>query len=454
MASRSDIFRGKPAPGVARGRSERRTIDVLKFAASVAESTSMVFMRSAALVIAIGTVGLAAPAAVPAAAAAAPAAVALVPAAVSLAPATGRRLRGTPGQPNATVVGPDSVRITWAQSKPRAKGFDVRMATSTGGPWLTVTGCADIVRGTQCVATGLENGTPYYFQVQAVRGKRPGKVSAASDPVTLTCASGSSCVVGDTGPGGGTVFYAAATSFDAAGDTYLEFADAGDWLDWTNTQALASGGLVDPGLQWCGGSSPTNDTALGTGAANTARLVQCDGEQAAHAAQSYRGGGKSDWFLPSADEANLECQFAAGVASPAVDTKCAGSTSLRAGFAADLYWTSSSMNLTGLLNDLAAEGGIPVPCLTGQPALTAAVCASVLSNIAPALAQNFGPTLIVETHSAGAACTGNVAPVFQVPAALGLPPTEPTDGAGRYHCLRQVTRPIASPQVRPVRAFH
>ncbi len=375
-------------------------------------------------------------------------------AAVGPAPATGRRLKGTPGQPSGLVVGPGSVRLSWAQSKPRAKGFNVRMATSPEGPWLTVTGCADMVTGTECIATGLANDTPFYFQVQGVRGKRASKFSKTSDPVTLTCASGSSCVVGDTGPGGGTVFYAAATPFDAAGDMYLEFADAGDWFDWTNSQALASRGLVDPGLQWCGGSPPTNDTALGTGAANTTRLAECDGEEAAHAAQAYRGGGKADWFLPSADEANLECQFAAGVASPAVDTVCAGSTSPRAGFAADLYWTSSSMNLTGMLSDLAAEGGTLVPCLTGQPAITAAVCASILSNIAPALAQNFGPTLNNATHSAATACSGAIAPVFVVPAALGLPSTEPHDGSGRYHCIREVSAPTASPQVRPVRAFH
>jgi fibronectin type III domain protein len=402
----------------------------------------------AATVVA-GGVGLAALAAVPAAAAAA-----LAPAALRSAHATARGLKSTPGQPSGVVAGPGAVMLSWTPPKRRTTGYKVRMATSSDGPWAAVTGCADVVTATACVATGLANDTPYYFQVQAVRGKRAGKLSAASDPVTLTCASGSSCVVGDTGPGGGTVFFAAATPFDAAGDTYLELADAGDWVDWTDGQSLASRGLVDPGLQWCGSYSPANDTALGSGAANTARLAQCAGEEAAHAAQAYRGGGKADWFLPSADEANLECQFAAGVASPDVGTACAGGTSLRAGFAPDLYWTSSSMNLDGLLADLAAEGATLVPCLTGQPALTASICASILSNMAPALAQNFGPMLNIATNSAATACGGQVAPVFIVPAALGLPGTEPHDGSGRYHCLREVTRPTASPQVRPVRAFH
>ena len=41
----------------------------------------------------------------------------------------------------------------------------------------------------------------------------------------------------------------------------------------------------------------------------------------------------------------------------------------------------SGNNQTGIISGLAALGGTPVPCLTGQPALPAAVCAGILQNV-------------------------------------------------------------------------
>src|SRR5437016_11912193 len=38
-------------------------------------------------------------------------------------------------------------------------------------------------------------------------------------------------------------------------------------------------------------------------------------------------------------------------------------------------------NQQAIINGLAALGGTPVPCLTGQPALPAATCAGILQNI-------------------------------------------------------------------------
>ena len=38
-------------------------------------------------------------------------------------------------------------------------------------------------------------------------------------------------------------------------------------------------------------------------------------------------------------------------------------------------------NQQAIINGLAALGGTPVPCLTGQPALPAATCAGILTNI-------------------------------------------------------------------------
>ena len=130
--------------------------------------------------------------------------------------------------------------------------------------------------------------------------------SAAANPTvsnssSVGCATpGGNCAVGDTGPGGGKVFYVQNGSKLGAWK-YLEVAPS----TWN--------GENDPAVPWCPASpgSLGTSTSTGTGSANTQRIVsQCidtnaDFSVAAKVASSYRGGGKSDWFLPSKDELGL-----------------------------------------------------------------------------------------------------------------------------------------------------
>ena len=122
--------------------------------------------------------------------------------------------------------------------------------------------------------------------------------ATSSSGAVSTCESGVGvCSVGDKGPGGGVVFYVqSGTSFGTW--KYLEVAP----LNWK--------GEIDPLVPWCPASLSTLATLLpiGTGAANT-RIIfsQCsdatpDQSVAARVAANYRGGGKSDWFLPSKNE--------------------------------------------------------------------------------------------------------------------------------------------------------
>jgi hypothetical protein len=141
-----------------------------------------------------------------------------------------------------------------------------------------------------------------------------------------------------------------------------------------------------------------------TGLANIKRTT----DKAAHAARGYTGGGKTDWFLPSTDETNLERQYAAGAPTPPL----------------------------------------------AQCALSAATCAAILDNVAPATAKHFGRTVVSGGTKAIGACGGSISPILIVPAAAGLLATVPHDGSGTNHCVRQASAPAASPQVRPVRAFH
>ena len=121
--------------------------------------------------------------------------------------------------------------------------------------------------------------------------------------------------VGDTGPGGGIVFYYleagfnCGSTFSATGSPtggkchYLEAAPR-TWYDGTN----------DPGISWAtdvNGNRETSvtgarETAIGSGYQNSLAIQAQTGNvaatSAAVAARAYRGGSKSDWYLPSIDE--------------------------------------------------------------------------------------------------------------------------------------------------------
>lgn len=125
--------------------------------------------------------------------------------------------------------------------------------------------------------------------------------------VATSCALGGTCVVGDTGPGGGKVFYVSVGGF-ACGPTrsstchYLEIAP----LNWN--------GGFDPTRSWAQ-SSPVDYTStslllssgIGYGALNTKAIIDQGNSNtatsAAAMAASYspniNGTTVNDWFLPS-----------------------------------------------------------------------------------------------------------------------------------------------------------
>jgi len=131
--------------------------------------------------------------------------------------------------------------------------------------------------------------------------------------------------IGDTGPGGGKIFYRSATSFDG-GRHYLE-ADlaniAGDkeWAsssptDYTNTLISGTFGIV-----------------IGTGRTNTALILGTDANApAAKACYASSSGGKGDWFLPSKDELNELYKW-----------YVAGGKGTFGNLNTDYYWTSTQL---------------------------------------------------------------------------------------------------------------
>lgn len=160
-------------------------------------------------------------------------------------------------------------------------------------------------------STGLLSGTP-----TTVAG-------ATAYTITATNASGSATrtftltvtavvyTVGQTGPGGGKIFYVAPSPF-ACGPTlssscnYLEAAPTSNtvanyWTDGTRTWSTGANQIV---------SVPNaNETTIGTGYKNSLAIVAQTGNvgasSAAVAARDYGGPNSlSDWYLPSKDELN------------------------------------------------------------------------------------------------------------------------------------------------------
>jgi hypothetical protein len=275
--------------------------------------------------------------------------------------------------------------------------------------------------------TGLGiDGTPgtAYTITYTVSG-----LTVATATVTLaalTCATGGTCSVGDTGPGGGKVFYVTTTPF-ACGPTgsetcrYLEAAPA-DWIEGGDPErtwavsAFQSSDLTD-----ITNESSVNNTSTGIGLGyRNSELIrtqngvynQSSNSYAAGAARAYQGGSKSDWYLPTTAELNLLCQWARGVA-PSVTTRCTGGTINRgpgaAGFKEDYYWSSSESGSSSAWSQTFSDGfqhGIPSK--------------SNSEYVRPVRAF-FGPPIVISV----AAIAGVTAPVTGA-----TPVTTTTDGTG------------------------
>ena len=146
------------------------------------------------------------------------------------------------------------------------------------------------------------------------------RVDAAG--LTESCAAGGPCKLGDRGPGGGIVFYVSETPFNAPGTKcqtdclYLEYATTG-WLaqkqnppqrdcrSWEIIQRPFTGVWEDPycDLLKINAFKGKTGRTIGSGYGNTTKLLAAAGIGSGPAvARNYRGGGKSDWFVPSIDE--------------------------------------------------------------------------------------------------------------------------------------------------------
>lgn len=152
-----------------------------------------------------------------------------------------------------------------------------------------------------------------------------------------TCTDTGPCAVGDIGPAGGVVFYAAANR--QSWGRYLEVsprtAEVIGW-PWRKPGYDAVGNPVyRDAKQRSARVARVLSKAVGMGEANTNTVARHygKGRYAAWYAYTLNVNGYDDWFLPSADELDLMYNRLYAVAEPLI------------GFAPTYYWSSSEYNL-------------------------------------------------------------------------------------------------------------
>ena len=168
-------------------------------------------------------------------------------------------------------------------------------------------------------------------------------VVTATVTLTSTTCDGTTftCQVGDTGPGGGMVFYVTSGTFTQQGATGSMCSSACKYLEAAPSSWFSSG---DPTRSYSTGANQFISAGLtvfniGYGYQNSLLIVAQSGNvaetSAAVQARAYTGGTKADWFLPSVDELNQLYLVKATVG----------------GFVANRYWSSIQGDWYGRYQD-------------------------------------------------------------------------------------------------------
>jgi hypothetical protein len=203
-----------------------------------------------------------------------------------------------------TLAAPAFSLSSSSESKVQNTAIAGYTITSTGGAIASYAISPSAPTGlTFSTSTGLLSGTPTTVQsATAYTITATNTTSTATRTFTLTvtaatCATGGACVLGETGPGGGKVFYVASSNFTSTGSDcgtackYLEAAPS----DHSSTVA------------WCSNTSSSlgvTGTGIGSGMSNTATADSTCTSGAIQVAADYTNNGKTDWHLPSKDELN------------------------------------------------------------------------------------------------------------------------------------------------------
>ena len=218
------------------------------------------------------------------------------------------------------------------------------------------------IRGVGGSGMTVENGSGQFTVTFATPVAVAGDVSRitleSGAHTNFSCVTESSCELLGTGPGGGVIFYYSATPFTCGvarsqSCNYLEAAPDG----WN--------GGSDPTLPACYGSGAgarEGSFVFGEGAYNSVGLITgCydrygigyDLNQTADkVADRYSNAGYSDWFIPSRPELHELCKYARGQETGNTSVKCASTGTLKSGFLAAPYLSSSTAEAMKYRHDI------------------------------------------------------------------------------------------------------
>jgi hypothetical protein len=251
--------------------------------------------------------------------------------------------------------------------------------TSTGAPITSYSYVGTLPSGLDfSTSTGRITGTP--TETRTATTYTIIGASASGETATATYRLRVTGDLGDTGPGGGLIFYYSDVGF-SCGPNHTDTGSAtGGKCKWLEVAPSGWGGASDPTRSWTNSTDYNYEVVgvtkqnsgwntsdrVGLGYKDSVALVTngrgVDTTTAAAAlARAYSGGSQSDWYLGSPAELNLLCQWARGVPSSVTTTCSTGGTlnsstygASAAGLTANDYWSStqdsSNLSYAGLLN--------------------------------------------------------------------------------------------------------
>lgn len=228
-----------------------------------------------------------------------------------------------------------------------APGFSLSVSTRTGNVGSSISVQAIKNSHSQVVTYSVSPALPDGLSINSSTGTISGTPSATLDATdytitatnaalgtatqilnltvgaALSCSEGGACTLGQTGPGGGRVFYVSVAGFNCG----PEFTSTGSptggrchYLEMQNNDLGQKAIANSSGDYWAADTS----NEIGSGFKNTIDQIlvlmgsTVNGETGNYALPSSRQtfGGKSDWYLPSVGELVAAITYAASSSSP------------------------------------------------------------------------------------------------------------------------------------------
>jgi titin len=325
---------------------------------------------------------------------------------------------GLPGAPTAVsgTAGNTQVALTWTAPSSTGgsaiTGYQVQVGTSATGPFSNATGCTTTSTTTACTATGLTNGTTYFFQAAAINAVGTGSFSAVSSGVTPAGVPGAPTAISGT-----------------AGNTQVS-------LTWTAPSS--NGGSAITGYQVQVATSATGTYSNATGCSTTSTTTACTATGLTN--------GTTYFFKVAAINANGAGSYSSasggvtpvGVPSaPTAVSGTAGNTQV------SLTWTAPSSNggsaITGYQVQVATSASGPFSNAAGcsTTSTTAACTATSLTN---------GTTYFFQVAAINSVGTGSVSAVSSGVTPVGVPgvPTAVSGAAGNTQVSLTWTAPSSN----------